>query len=217
MLELEVTKKLNLGTAHNELQVKNSFNETGIVGIFGPSGSGKSTLLKIIAGLTSVDSGFIKFNKKVYLDQGTFLLPVQRNVGYLFQDLGLFPHMTVYENLKFSMKELNSILIESWLKKLNVYRFKDILVSKLSGGQKQKVAFIRALLNDQNLILLDEPFSAQDFESKKLMREIILSLKTTKLVIIVTHELIELKNLTENTFLVLDGRLSGENLNRYLS
>jgi len=139
------------------LKIKTNFKK---VALFGPSGSGKSLSLKLISGFISPDKGYINIDNILFFDKDKKinLPPHKRKVGYVFQDFLLFPHMTVFENLKFFSKDISYL---DYLIKL--FEIKDILTkypSEISGGQKQRVAIVRALSLHPKVLLLDEPFSA---------------------------------------------------------
>lgn len=150
---------------HFQVSIQNlEFGERGITTIVGPSGSGKTTILKIIAGLRSIDSGRITlFDKEI--DK---LKPGEREIGFVFQDLALFPHMTVEENIKFGLlsKKISDNQREDRVNELiallGLSSVKKRVPSTLSGGEQQRVAIARALAPLPKLLLLDEPFSAID-------------------------------------------------------
>ena len=144
--------------------------ENELVVLFGPSGSGKTTLFKCISGIIEPDNGIIAVGSNVYYDKDKKIsLPIQkRNLGYVFQNDTLFPHMNVRKNIECGLK--------SWEKENRETRFMEVLgllhieeletryPSQLSGGQKQRVALARALAPKPEILLLDEPFSALDTE-----------------------------------------------------
>lgn len=162
-----------------------------IVALLGPSGSGKTTLLRSIARLEEVPSGFIFFkDKDIHA-----LLPTE--IGMVFQNFNLFPHMTVFENLCFSPKQLNQTSFteieqkaQSLLEDFGLGDKGDSYITQLSGGQKQRVAIARALMLDPEIILFDEPTSALDPEMVTEVAEIIAKLKAPhRLIVMATHEL----------------------------
>lgn len=151
-----------------------ALQEHTTLSILGKSGCGKSTLLKIIAGLEQPDSGTIRLSGIDITD----VRPEQRNIVYLFQEALLFPNMNVFENIafglrirKFSAAEIKqkvSALVES----LQLTDHLQKMPHELSGGQKQRVAFGRALIINPPLILLDEPFSSLDVETRSTMQQL---------------------------------------------
>lgn len=161
--------------------------EGAIFAILGDSGSGKSTLLRLIAGLEKVKSG------KIYVDgrDVSDMPPEKRKVGMIFQDYSLFPHMTVYENVGFSInKKRNSPEVDDILNTAEIYRHKDKYPHELSGGEQQRVALARAICYKPKVLLMDEPFSNLDQSLKAMLREkvfaILKNYNTTA--ILVTHD-----------------------------
>lgn len=142
-------------------------SEKGVLGILGASGSGKSLSLKSIAGIIKPDKGRIILNNKILFDSQKRINVVTRNrkVAYLFQDYALFPNMTVYENIKTGFREKKKNykqLIEKKLEELHITHIKNKLADKISGGEAQRVALARILVNEPEILLLDEPYSAID-------------------------------------------------------
>ena len=153
-----------------------SFNmpEKGITVLFGPSGSGKTSVLNLISALDSLSSirseSFLKINDKVLDDSknNIFVKPWLRNIAYVFQDYRLFPHMNTQQNILFGYERKNSQLRPDELVKK--FKLDDLLnhyPEQLSGGQKQRVALVRALLSDPQLLILDEPLAALDYQSRQ--------------------------------------------------
>ncbi|NLW42904.1 MAG: ATP-binding cassette domain-containing protein [Tissierellia bacterium] len=147
-------------------QLKVKFNsDYGVLGLLGASGSGKSLTLKCIAGIVTPDKGKIVLNDRILFDseKKINLKPQGRKVGYLFQDYALFPNMTVLENIKTGIKRGNKDEIsEKIIKEMNLNGLENQKPIYLSGGEKQRVALGRILVNDPEILLLDEPFSALD-------------------------------------------------------
>lgn len=168
-----------------------SIEKGEILGILGPSGCGKTTILKIILGLLSPTNGDIRLEGKSILN-----IPAElRNFGYIPQNLALFPHLSVYENIAFGLnaknweKTLISEKVESLIKLLELEQQENKLPHEISGGQQQRVALARALAPEPTLLLMDEPLSSLDttlsFHLRWEVRKIIK--KTTTTAIFVTH------------------------------
>ena len=135
-----------------------------IMAILGPSGCGKTMTLKCIAGLMTPDQGKIILNEQALFDsqQGINLPARERNIGFLFQNYALFPHLTVHENIAFGIKSLPAAQrnerVQQLLSKVRMERFGHRYPAQLSGGQQQRVALARALAPEPEVLLLDEPF-----------------------------------------------------------
>jgi molybdate transport system ATP-binding protein len=143
--------------------------EGQVLGIFGKSGAGKTTLLEIIAGLRTPRSGLVQLDDLVLIDSATrrFVPPHLRQIGYVPQDLALFPHLTVRRNCEYGRRRHGSPLgFDHVVQALEIDSLLDRSVGQLSGGQQQRVAFARALLAGPSLLLLDEPLSSLDEELK---------------------------------------------------
>ncbi len=190
--------KVNLEVANNELLC-----------LFGHSGAGKTTLLRILAGLFNPDRGYISFNGEVWYDSDKKinLPPQQRNVGYMFQDYALFPNMTVRRNIEFAQKIRNAEEVDSLLSHFGLEALQKQYPAKLSGGQKQRVALARALAAKPNLLLLDEPLSALDYDMRLNLQDEIL--KAHKLLnsqtLLVSHDKEEVFKLADTVVLLRNG------------
>ena len=160
---LELSFKKSVGTFHLDLSLQ---VENELMVLFGPSGSGKSLTLQCISGLMTPDSGCMRMNGKSYFDsEESVSLPLnKRQIGYVFQDYALFPHMTVYGNVSYGISgEPKQIIKEKISELLSILRLEGLenrYPSELSGGQRQRVAIARALIVNPSLFLLDEPFAA---------------------------------------------------------
>ncbi|WP_243685490.1 ABC transporter ATP-binding protein [Methanosarcina barkeri] len=148
-----------------------------LVVLFGPSGSGKTTLFKCISGITEPDDGKITVGSKVYYDKNQKInLPIQkRNLGYVFQNYTLFPHMNVRKNIECGLKgwekEDKEVRVAEMLNLIHIEELENRYPSQLSGGQKQRVALARALAPKPGILLLDEPFSALDMGIRTKLAE----------------------------------------------
>jgi len=193
MLELSIFKRFGSFELHVELSL-----EEGCLAIFGENGSGKSTTLRCISGLVKPEQGYIRIGGRVVFDSElrVNLPPQRRSTGYVPQGLELFPHMNVYENVAFGLRvrglsgdKLRS-RVERMLSMFGLAELKRRSVLALSGGQRQRVALARALVIEPELLLLDEPFSALDAETKRTLipelREMLEELEIPTL--LVTHD-----------------------------
>lgn len=150
-----------------------------IMVLWGPSGCGKTTTLNILAGLLNPGAGLIRLNgRMLFSSQEHINIPARhRQVGYLFQDYALFPHKTVIQNVCYgirSHKSDNAIAgqdIHRLLESFGIRHLIDRYPGQLSGGERQRVALARALVVNPQLLLLDEPFSALDYDNKVILRQ----------------------------------------------
>lgn len=152
-------------------------NQGEIVCLLGASGCGKTTLLKAIAGLLPLSSGEIILNGKIIDDGENWLAPEERNIGLIFQDYALFPHLTVAENIAFGLSNRSqaeqATIIDNMLKLVHLTGLGERYPHQLSGGQQQRVAIARSLACKPDLLLLDEPFSNIDTQVRhELIRDI---------------------------------------------
>lgn len=193
-LKLEnISKKYGQVEVLKDISLDLPANNT--ISILGKSGCGKSTLLKIIAGIESTGSGNILLNN-INISK---VKPSERNIVYLFQEALLFPHLNVFENIAFGLKIRNekkdvvrqkvNILLQQLGLEKEVLKMPD----QISGGQKQRVAFGRALIINPPLLLLDEPFSSLDVETRAAMQLLYKSIAETYNItaLFVTHDLKE--------------------------
>lgn len=162
--------------------------------LLGPSGCGKSTLLRAIAGFESVNQGSISISGQKISEKNVTLPPEKRNIGMVFQDISLFPHLSVQDNIRFGIKHLTNDSQNHRVKQLlNLIGLSDSATQyphQLSGGQQQRIAIARALAPRPPLILLDEPFSGLDAKLKEsLVPEIRNILKHEQVsAILVSHD-----------------------------
>ena len=189
---MEIVKLENVSltyyTQNSEIEVLKdlsfSLNEGDILCLVGPSGCGKSTILNVISGLVNVNSGKVNVNG---------------NCGYMFQRDNLFEWRTVYKNVLLGLEitrqntDENRMKARRLLEKYGLWEFKDYHPSQLSGGQRQRVALIRTLVLNPDILLLDESFSALDFQTRLLVNEDVYRIikEEKKSAIIVTHDISE--------------------------
>lgn len=209
-MTLEFAARLRLGPFQYEAGFAAS-NE--IVVLFGHSGAGKSLTLQVVAGLRRPDAGRVVIDGRVVFDSaaGVSLPAQERLTGYVVQDLALFPHMTVAENVAFGVppgvdrrSRVRELLVSFGLEGLAARH-----PASLSGGQRQRVALARALARDARLLLLDEPFSALDESLRTSLRRELLRLRRELglTIIFVTHDLREAHLLADRLAVFDEGRL----------
>ncbi len=193
-----IIKKLNFSVKKGE-----------IISFLGESGSGKTTFLKCLAGLEMINSGSVRLNGRILNDENHFVIPQKRNIGFVFQDYPLFPHLNLKDNILFNIdiihsEKLDYILSLSGLKNL-INRFPH----ELSGGEQQRACVARALIREPDLLLLDEPFSNLDSEIKESMREEIHGIlkETNTTTILVTHDINDALNIADRILIFKAGIL----------
>jgi len=177
--------------------------------LMGPSGSGKSTLLRAIAG---IQEGFAPLSGSVRLGERELsgLPPEERDIGFVFQDQALFPSLSVLENAAFGLRmrgvprSEREAQVRPWLEKLGLTRYADSQVGGLSGGEAQRVAFVRALVWKPRLLLLDEPFSALDPALRDRLRLQLLELHREWPVpmLLVTHDEADVRAIATRTLTI---------------
>ena len=181
---------------YDEEQVLSEFNldvwKGSITGILGSSGSGKTTALRLIAGFDRPDAGIIEMKNEVIVSDEVWLPPERRNIGMVFQDYALFPHLTVEKNIAFGLgkNDLEKGRLKEVIDMCNLTGLINKFPQELSGGQQQRVALARALAPNPEVVLLDEPFTSLDAQmARELRDEVVELLKNTETTaIIVTHD-----------------------------
>ena len=184
--------------------------------LFGYSGAGKSLTLQMIAGLISPDHGFIHLNERTFFDSasGKNLPPQERSCGYVFQDLALFPHMTIRENILYGAHGLSKVYREqqaaNMLEKFRITGLENKYPSEISGGQKQRVALARALIRRPDVLLLDEPFSALDNPLRAEMQNFLKEIRREFPIpiVFVTHDILEAYSLADKIIIYANGSVA---------
>ncbi|MPZ38675.1 MAG: molybdenum ABC transporter ATP-binding protein [Rhizobiales bacterium] len=200
------------------LDVSDRMALDGITALFGPSGCGKSTLLRIISGLEPAARGRVRFGDEVWQDDssGTFVPAHRRGVGYVFQDVRLFPHLTVAGNLRYADKRSqlagSQISLDGVVRALDLAPLMDRRTPSLSGGERQRVAIGRTLLTRPRLLLMDEPLAALDVRRKREILPLIEGLPKAfgVPVIYVTHAIDEVARLAQRMLALASGRKVAE-------
>nr|WP_321445540.1 ABC transporter ATP-binding protein [uncultured Cohaesibacter sp.] len=185
--------------------------------LLGPSGCGKSTTLRMIAGLENLTSGQIQIGDRVVdaTEDGIFVPAEKRNLGMVFQNYALWPHMSIQENIEFGLKikkvaaAERRAIVDKVLKTLGIYQFKDRYPSEVSGGQQQRVALARMIAVSPDVILLDEPLSNLDAKLRLDMRAELKRIHTElgSTFIFVTHDQWEAMTLATTIAVMNEGRL----------
>ncbi|RQO78323.1 ABC transporter ATP-binding protein [Aquitalea sp. FJL05] len=216
--DLAISQTLRSGTRSFQLELKLQSPCQQLV-VYGPSGAGKSMLLKTIAGLNRPDAGHIRLDGRCLFDsaQGICLSPQQRQLGYLFQDYALFPHLTVRQNIGFGLqrgwrnpaRQRHDAAVDYWLEAFGLTAQAGQLPATLSGGQRQRTALARALVTEPRALLLDEPFSALDPSLRQQLRaELAELLQRLRIpLLLITHDADDVRCFGEQTLYLQDGRL----------
>ncbi|MBN1682957.1 ABC transporter ATP-binding protein [Candidatus Bathyarchaeota archaeon] len=204
-----VTKNFGQVTAADDISLK--INDGELFFLLGPSGCGKTTTLRLIAGFYKPDQGKIFINKKIVND----IPPYKRNIGMVFQNYALWPHMTVYDNIIYGLK-IQNVNPDSRVKKakevLKIVQMEPYALrypNQLSGGQQQRIALARALVIEPEVLLLDEPLSNLDaklrYETREEIKKIQKALGITS--IYVTHDQSEALSMADKIAVMNQGRI----------
>jgi thiamine transport system ATP-binding protein len=180
--------------------------------LLGPSGCGKTTTLRIIAGFIQIDSGHLYLDKSIIDD----VPPYRRNIGVVFQDYALFPHMNVFKNIAFGMRmqkqysrrDINC-RVEELLALVGLEGYEHRYPDQLSGGEQQRIALLRSLAPYPDILLLDEPLSALDFQLRKRLRQEIKNVQRTLGIttIYVTHDQEEAMSISDRITVMRNGQV----------
>lgn len=211
MINLKIRRTLQSPEGQMELQARLSLPAEGLVTLYGKSGAGKTSLLRIIAGLMSAEEGEIRVNQNLWLktDIGFRLPPQKRSVGLVFQDYALFPHMSVEENLNYALPSSKSPrhIVEELLEVMELGDLRRQKPALLSGGQKQRTALARSLVQQPEVLLLDEPFSALDYEMRDKLRNYLREIRRRYplCILLVSHDLPEIIRISDRVLLMEKG------------
>lgn len=188
---------------------------SGVTGLFGPSGSGKTTVLRCIAGLHRLADGYCAVDGDVWQDKSSFRPAHKRRIGYVFQEASLFPHLSVTGNLLYATRgrrpaaPADAIGFDEAVALLGLSALLHRAPDRLSGGERQRVAIGRALLSQPKLLLMDEPLSALDAETKNEILPFLERLRDSLSlpIIYVSHDMREIERLADHLILMQAGRV----------
>lgn len=222
MIDLHIERTVQADQRKFQLDIRLTSTHSHI-SLYGPSGAGKSLTVQAIAGLLTPQRGRIAINDVVFFDsaRGVDLRPQQRRIGYLAQDYGLFPHLTVVQNIAFGLKSgwRNAArrfeLPQASQRWIDAFELSSILQSypdEISGGQKQRVALARALVTEPTVLILDEPLAALDIPLRKKMRAELADLQRRLSIpsILITHDPDDAAALAQHVYRVDEGRIVGD-------
>jgi len=200
-----LSAEISLSLRSFRLELALEFDRT--VALVGPSGAGKTSVLRSIAGLVRPTAGRIALGDHTWFDgaRGVFLRPDEREVGLVFQEYALFPHMTVRQNVAFGGKHR----VDEFLERFRISHLSHARPTELSGGERQRVALARALARDPGVLLLDEPLSALDAHTKTAVRGELQELldELDLPVLLVTHDYEDAAALAHQVGVIVDGSL----------
>jgi molybdate transport system ATP-binding protein len=210
-LSVKVKKIVNGFSLDAEWEIGNE-----LAVLFGRSGAGKTLTLQLIAGLLSPDHGIIHLDERSFFDSssGRNLPSQERSCGYVFQDLALFPHMTIRENILYGAHGLSKVKRKeqagSMIEKFRISGLENKYPSEISGGQKQRVALARALIRKPDVLLLDEPFSALDHPLRAEMQHFLKQIRREFPIpiVFVTHDVLEAYAMADKIIVYANGSVA---------
>lgn len=206
-----LSKSFDKGKSFALKDVSFQLNEGDVYAIVGESGSGKTTLIRLIAGLESPDTGTIEINEKLVSSIKKNVAPEKRNIGFVFQEYALFPHLKLEENILYGISKLNNKKqrAQEVLDLVGLSEMKDRYPHQLSGGQQQRVALARALAPNPSLLILDEPFSNLDAMLRAQLRNEVFDIvkKSGVTAIFVTHDTQDALAVADEILILQNGKL----------
>ena len=223
MISIDCRKNLAGAAGNLQLDVRMHIEHGAFVTLFGSSGAGKTSVLRMLAGLTSPDSGRIEVAGEIWFDSDKriVLAPQQRSLGMVFQDYALFPNLTVAENVAYAIDKTQLLQLPRLLELTGLSSLSDRSPSGLSGGQKQRVALARALgrvlpgtganaaKTRPPLLLLDEPLSALDTVLRVQLQDelLVLHRELGLTTILVSHDIAEVFKMSQQVFVLEEGEI----------
>lgn len=216
--DVDLRKTLRHGDSRFELAARFASDARRVV-LFGPSGAGKTQTLRAIAGISAPDAGLVRLRDRLLYDSGAgiSLSPQARRLGYVFQDYALFPHLSVRQNIAFATRSgwrnpsrrTRHEAVDRWIEAFRLQGHVDHLPHQISGGQRQRTALARALVNQPQALLLDEPFAALDRPLRERLREELLELlaRLELPMLLITHDDEDVAVLGEHVIEMAGGRV----------
>ena len=209
-MAIQITAKFRR-SADFRINVDLDLNGNEIAALFGKSGSGKSSILRFVAGFEKFPNNFLSVNGTILQDKSSFVQPEHRKIGYVFQSLNLFTHLSAEENLKFASTRSKSRAFVKENEIIETFGLKSLLKkypSALSGGEQQRLAIARSLLSNPTLILLDEPLSWLDSNSKSRILNYLkeINQKFRIPMIFVSHSVDEVLLISDRVYEIEDGK-----------
>jgi molybdate transport system ATP-binding protein len=212
MLRVDITHQFAAAPGRNFRLATQAAIDTAawpVTVLFGPSGAGKTSLLRAVAGLDKPETGVIDFGGEVWSDaaRAVFVPPQQRRIGFVPQDQGLFPHLSVRDNVAYGAPRGDSAAIDACLARFGLAEIANQRASLLSGGQGQRVALARAIVTKPRLLLLDEPLSSLDAAARVHVRTELrrLIVESGVPALLVTHDQGEAIALGDGVVVMMDG------------
>lgn len=212
MISIVLQKELDGAGGTIYLDVDIQVQSGSIVALMGPSGAGKTSILRMLSGIQTPDAGKIEVDGAVWYDRGRsiFMRPQERNVGLVFQDLALFPHMSVIDQIRYAASNDQEHKVDELLSMMDLTKLRSKKPGQLSGGQQQRVALARSIIQSPKLLLLDEPLSALDYDMKVLMRDYIKKVheRYGMTIILVSHDRQDVLDLCDQAYYLVEGKIT---------
>lgn len=216
--DIDFARRLQHGRSTFELAVTFESDAPRLV-LFGPSGAGKTQTLKTMAGLVRADRGHVRVAGRTLFanDEGIHLSPQQRRLAYVFQDYALFPHLTVRQNIAFAKRVgwtnpprlVRDDGVDHWIETFHLQSVAEHYPHQVSGGQRQRTALARSLMNDPTALLLDEPFAALDKGLRQRLRDDLAALQRALKIpmLMITHDDDDVRSLADEVVHLQAGRV----------
>lgn len=214
MIEIDIKKSFKSKQEEIRFHFKTVLEDNSLNAIYGQSGSGKTTLLRLLSGLETPDAGYIKVDNKVWFDsrKNINLPPQKRDVGFVFQDYGLFPNMSIIENLRFAQPKKDESFLQELLEMIELKEMQNKYPALLSGGQKQRTALARAVARRPKIFLLDEALSALDNTMRQQLQNDVEKIHKNfnMTTLFISHDIAEVYKLASHVKIIENGKIVKE-------